>query len=242
MSSGGGSEVKYSSSPEQRQIMQALMPLLQGQGQYGQERYFGGQPQQGAPSAAGRFTDQQMYDIPDPTMAMPTAQWYNSIAPEVKAGLYAPYVEAGQALQEQMGSRGQMGSAGSFHTGAYGAAAGELAGNAAQNVGMQAWNMTSPMAINAWNANLQRNQQAYGAGQQERLGDYNTQMEVWRRPMQAMGMMNQGMPQGYSQQQSNQTGGAMSGAMQGGMAGGMIGGPWGAGIGAVGGGLAGWFS
>jgi hypothetical protein len=241
MSSGGGSEVKYSSSPEQQKIMQALLPMLQSQGAYGQERYFGGQPQQGAPSMNGVLTGQQMYDIPDPTMAMPTSQWYNSIAPEVKAGLYAPWVEAGQGLQEQMGSRGQMGSAGSFHTGAYGAAAGELAGNAAQNVGMQAWNMTAPMAQNAWNANLQRNQQAYGAGQQERLGDYNTQMEVWRRPMQAMGMMNQGMPQGYSQQQSNQVGGALSGGMMGGMMGSMIPGI-GTGLGALGGGLSGWFS
>jgi len=223
MSSGGGSQVKYSSSPEQRQIMQALMPLLQGQGQYGQERYFGGQPQQGAPSMSGVLTGQQMYDIPDPTMAMPTSQWYNSIAPEVKAGLYAPYVEAGQGIGEMMGSRGQMGSAGSGHTGAYGAAMGELAGQAAQNVGMQAWNMTSPMAMNAWNANLNRNMTAYNQGQQERLGDYNTSMEVWRRPMGSMGMMGQGMPQGYSQQQSNQVGGALGGGLMGYLGAGAVG-------------------
>ena len=240
MGNGGGSEIEYAQSPEQRQIMQATLPMLQGLGQYGQERYFGGQPQMGAPSAAGRFTDQPMYDIPDPSTAMPTNQWWNSISPEVKKGLYAPYVEAGQGIQEAMGSRGQMGSAGSGHTGAFGAAMGELGGQAAQNVGMQAWQMSQPAMQANWNANLQRNQQAYGVGQQERQMDYNTEMEVWRRPMDMMGMMNQGMPQGYAQQGSNPIGGALSGGAMGYMGSSAMGlSPWmGAGLG----GLAGLFS
>ena len=108
MSSGGGSNVEYTQSPEQRQLMQAYMPMAEGMGQYGQERYFGVQPNLGAPSMNGVLTGQQMYDIPDPSMAMPTQNWWNSLAPQVKAGLYAPYAEAGQGMMEMMGSRGRV--------------------------------------------------------------------------------------------------------------------------------------
>lgn len=217
MSSGGGSKVQYSQSPEQRQIMQSTLPMFQGLAQYGQERYFGGQPNMGAPSMAGVLSSQPMYDIPDPSMAMPTANWYNSIAPEVKAGLYAPYIEAGQGLMEQMGARGQTGGASTGYTGAAGAAMGELAGQAARDVGLNAWQMTSPMAMAGWNAALNRNMQGYNVGQQERMADYNTGMEVWRRPMQTLNYMGQGMPQAYAQQQSNPIGGALSGGLMGGL-------------------------
>jgi hypothetical protein len=176
-------------------------------------------------------------------MAMPTQNWWGSLAPEVKAGLYAPYVEAGQGLMEMMGGRGQLGSARGGYSGAAGAALGELAGKAAQNVGLNAWQMTGPMAMNAWNANLTRNMNAYNTGQQERLADYNTAMNVWNRPMQTLGMMGMGMPQAYAQPQSNRMGGMLSGALMGGMAGyGMTSNPyWGLG-GAALGGLAGYFS
>ena len=166
---------------------------------------------------SGVLTGQPMYDIPDPSMAMPTANWYGSLAPEVKAGLYAPYVEAGQGMMEAMGCRGQMGSASSGHTGAFGAALGNLAGKAAQNVGLNAWQMTSPMAMNAWQANLGRNMDAYQAGQQERLADYNTQMNVWNRPLAMTGMLGASLPQAYAQPQSNQMGGALSGGLMGAM-------------------------
>ena len=246
MSSGGGSgssNVEYTQSPEQRQVFDATLPLFQGLSQYGQQRYFGGEQNMGAPSMAGTLTGQQMYDIPDPSSAMPTQNWWSSLSPQVKSGLYAPYVEAGQGLMEMMGGKGQLGSARGGFSGAAGAAMGELAGKAAQNVGLNAWQMTSPMAMNAWNADLTRNVNAYQSGQQERMGDYNTQMNVWNRPMQTLGMMGMGMPQAYAQPQSNQWGGALSGAMMGGMgAYGMSGNPYLGGLGALGGGLAGYFS
>jgi predicted lipid-binding transport protein (Tim44 family) len=242
MSSGGGSKVEYSQSPEQRQIMGAVMPLFQGLSEYGQSRYFGGAPQMGAPSMSGVLTGQPMYDIPDPSMAMPTANWFGSLSPEVKAGLYAPYMEAGQGIAEMMGARGQMGSGSSGHTGAFGAAMGELAGQAARDVGLNAWQMTAPAAQAGWNANLMRNQQAYGAGQQERLGNYNTAMNVWGMPMQTLNYMGQGMPQAYAQPQSNPMGGMFSGGLMGGLAGGSMFGFPGAMIGGGLGGLAGLFS
>jgi len=230
----GGAETEYTQSPEARDLMQAIMPMVQGLGQYGMGRYFGGAPQLGAPSMAGVLTDQQMYDIPDPSSAMPTAEWYESLSPEVKAGLYAPYEEAEEKMLSRMGSRGQLGSASGGLSGAAGAGMGELAGEAAKNVGLNAWQMTAPMAMNAWQADLNRNQQAYQAGQQERLGDYNTAMNVWQMPFQTMGMLNQSMPQGIVQPGSNQLGNMFGGGLMGGMAGGSMFGPYGA---AVGGGL-----
>jgi hypothetical protein len=253
MSGGGGSsDVEYTQSPEQQAIMQAALPLYQGMADYGQQRYFGeGVQQMGAPSMSGVLTGQQMYDIPgydipNPATAMPTADWWSSLAPQVKAGLYAPYVEAGQGLMQSLSRGGQLGSPTAGYSGATGVAMGELAGQAAQNVGLNAWQMTSPMAMNAWNADLNRNQNmwnaeltrnvsGYQSGQQERMGDYQTQMDVWNRPMQTMGMMGMGMPQAYAQPQSNQWGGALSGGMMGGMAGYQMGGS--AGYGALGAGL-----
>ena len=230
----GGATTEYTQSPEARDMMQAILPMIQGMGQYGTQRYFGDAPQMGAPSMAGVLSSQQMYDIPDPTSAMPTADWYGALAPEVKAGLYAPYEEAGRGMMEQMNSRGQLGSARGGLSGATGAAMGELAGQAAKNVGLNAWQMTAPMAQNAWSADLQRNQQAYNVGQQERMGDYNTAMNVWQMPQQMMGMAPQFMPQGIVQPGSGGFGSAIGGGMMGGMAGGSMFGPWGA---AVGGGL-----
>jgi hypothetical protein len=222
MSSGGDAGVEYTQSPEQRKISQAVLPMVQGMGKYGTERYFGGAPQMGAPSMGGVLTGQPMYDIPSP-----------SLAPQVKAGLYAPYVEAGQGLMEMMGSRGQAGSPQGGFSGAAGAAMGELAGQAAKNVGLNAWQMTAPMAMNAWNADLMRNQTAWQQGQQERMGDYQTSMNVWNRPMQAMGMLPASMPQGVVQQGTGGMGSILSGAGAGAMAGGsMFGWP-----GALGGGL-----
>lgn len=241
---GGSSKVEYTQSPEQQQLYQALMPLIQGMSNYGQQRYFGeGVQQMGAPSMGGVLTGQQMYDIPDPSSAMPTADWWGSLSPNVKAGLYAPYEEAGQGLMQMMNRGGQIGSPTAGYSGAAGVAMGQLAGDAAKNVGLNAWQMTSPMAMNAWNADLTRNVNAYQTGQQERMADYNTQMNVWNRPLAGMGMLGMSMPQAYAQPQSNQMGGMMSGAMMGGMGMyGMTGNPYMGGLGALGGGMAGYFS
>ena len=241
MGSGGDTQVEYAQSPEQRQLMNAYMPMAEGLGQYGQERYFGGEPNLGAPSMNGVLTGQQMYDIPDPSSAMPTQQWWNSLSPEVMAGLNAPWEDQRSQMLEFMGQRGQTGSGQGGYSGAAGAAIGELAGNAAQNIGLNAWEMTSPMAQASWQADLQRNMNAYNVGQQERMGDYNTAMQAWQMPYQSMNnMIGQGMPQGYAQQGSGGVGNALSGAMMGGMGGSMFG-PWGTALGALGGGLSGLF-
>jgi hypothetical protein len=242
MGSGGGTETEFVQSPEARRMLSAIMPMVQGLGQYGTQRYFGGEPQMGAPSMSGVLTSQPMYDIPDPSSAMPTANWFNNLAPEIKAGLYAPYAEAGRGLMEAMGSRGQLGSQKAGMSAASGQAMGELAGQAAKNVGLSAWQMTSPMAMNAWGADLARNQQAYNVGQQERMADYNTAMNVWQMPSQMMGMAPQFMPQGIVQQQPNTMGNAFGGAASGALAGSMIMPGWGTAIGGGLGALTGLFS
>ena len=182
-----------------------------------------------------------MGDIPDASMAMPTANWYNSLAPEVKAGLYAPYEDASNQMLELMGSRGQTGAASSGYTGAAGAAMGELWADAGRNVGMDAWKMTGPMAMANWQANLDRNVQQWGLGQQEALADYNTAMEAWRLPMQNMSYLPSTMGQAYVNQGSNPVGGMLSGGLMGGLGAATAGitNPWGiaglAGLGALGG-------
>jgi len=217
MGSSGGDGIEYTQSPEQREVFNTVLPMVQGLGQYGQERYFGGAPNMGAPSMSGVLTGQPMYDIPSPATAMPTNDWWSSLAPEVKSGLYAPYVEAGQGLMEMMGGRGQLGSARGGFSGAAGAALGELAGKAAQNVGLNAWQMTGPMAQNAWNADLARNQQAWQLGQTERMADYNTAMNVWGMPQQTMGLLGGAYPQAYTNPSNNTAGNVFGGGLMGGL-------------------------
>ena len=199
MSSGGDSTVEYTQSPEQRQVLQATLPMLQGLGQYGMERYFSGAPNMGAPSMQGVLTSTPMYDIPtgydipgrtiggygitDPTGAMPTADWWGSLSPNVKAGLYAPYVEAGQGLLEAMGSKGQLGSPTGGYSGSTGVALGELAGQAAKNVGLNAWQMTSPALMATLGASNVRNRDIWsaqtGAGRDIWQADLARSMGMW---------------------------------------------------------------
>ena len=92
MGSGGGdSNVEYTQSPEQRKLFKSIMPMVQGLGQYGTERYFGGEPQMGAPSMSGVLTGQQMYDIPNPATAMPTSDWWGSLDHEA---IYVGFLNA----------------------------------------------------------------------------------------------------------------------------------------------------
>jgi len=213
----GKATTEFVSSPEQRQLMQAILPMFQGFGQYGAQRYFGGAPNLGAPSMSGVLTGTPMYDIPDPSMAMPTQNWWNSMSPEVKAGLYAPYQEAGEGMLERMGAQGQVGSPSAGYSGAAGAAMGKLASEAGKNVGLQAWQMTSPMAQMAWGENLARNKQAYGQSVRERMGDYNTAMQAWQMPMGVMSGLGQAMPQGITTMNQNPWAGAAAGGLMGGL-------------------------
>jgi len=243
MSSGGGGSVKYSQSPEQAALGQAVLPFVQGLGQYGTQRYFNGAPNLGAPSATGTLTSVPMYGIPSPSTAMPTQDWWSSLAPQVKQGLYAPYEEAGRGLLETLGARGQSGSAMGGYSGAAGAALGELAGQAANNVGLAAWQMTSPAAYANWDAQLNRNALGYNQALQEQSLNYNTALQAWQYPMSILGQSAYGLPQGYYQPNTGGFGSALSGGLMGGLAGyNITGSPYGGLAGGLLGGLSGYFS
>ena len=241
MSSGGGGSTTTKSSHETKKILNALYPMIQQLGQTGVQSLQ--QPTLGAPSMQGVLTSQPMYDIPNPSTAMPTQQWWESLDPGVKAGLYAPYEEAGDRLVGRLNAMGSLGNARGGVSGAAGSALGELESQAAKNIGLNAWQMTSPAAMMDWQAQLAQNQQAYNVGQQENLADYNAQMQAWQMPFSLLGQTPAYLPQTIVQPGSpNPIGGMFSGALGGAAAGGMvgseigaIGGPWGA----VGGGLLG---
>ena len=111
-----------------------------------------------------------MPDVPPPVM--PSAGWFQGIAPEVRQGLWEPYQEAGQQLGETFGSRGQQGSARGGYSGAYGSAMGSFAADAAKDVGLQAWQMTAPQMMDYRN-------QLYEGAMRER-GDYlQAQQAPW---------------------------------------------------------------
>jgi hypothetical protein len=153
MGSSGGSSVSYVQSPEQRQVSQLAMPTIQKLGDVG----------------SGAVPASSLYDIPDfpnaPTMPsaqemgmpdigtiMPTKQWWDSLSPEVLQGIYAPYEATASKMLEGMGFNNQVGSAEGGYSGAAGAAMGKFAAESATQVGLQAWNMSSPALNKQWEA------------------------------------------------------------------------------------------
>lgn len=165
---GSPAEVQHSYSPYQEAAMQASMPAINrasGLASQGLGLYDVGP----APSAP-------TYNVVNPEMMMPTQQWWNSLSPNVKSGLYAPYQEVGQQLIETLGGRGAVGSPRAGYSGAAGAALGELGSNAARDVGMQAWQMTSPAMQTYWNTLQQREMF-------QPLSDYDMAKQVWQQDL-----------------------------------------------------------
>ena len=72
---GGGSNIDYAQSPEQRQVFQAAMPNLQ--------RLFQGG---------------NIYDIPGIEGITPGPNWYQNLSPEIKSGIQSPYIDASRQL------------------------------------------------------------------------------------------------------------------------------------------------
>jgi hypothetical protein len=97
----------------------------------------------------------QMYDLPSPVM--PSTDWYNNIAPEVRQSLWEPAQEGGRQMMEAMGAKGQVGSAGSPISGSAQTGMGKLFADYSQGIGSQAWNMMQPGMMADYNAQLGRN-------------------------------------------------------------------------------------
>ena len=166
MSGGGGSSTRteYVQSPEQRAVYQWLIPLVQQMSLAGT---LGTSP----------YTIPGMPDVPTlPSpyegleKAMPTKAWWEGISPEVKQGLYAPWEEAGQRLSEQLSGAGVSGSARGGFSGAQAPAMADLWGQAAQQVPLQAWEMTGPQMQQAWT-------QDYARAMQQTMMPYEQAMQ-----------------------------------------------------------------
>ena len=176
-----GSSTQYSYSAPQLVAMGMTTPAMKnifGAAKYGGPAY----PVLQGPQAPD-LNQIPMYNLP--TAPQPTAQWYNSLSPDVMAGLWSPYQQAGKQLVEQLGAQGQAGSARGRYSGAAGVALGELASQGAQNVGLQAWNMSQPGLMADYTAQLQRNQMPYQNAIQQQMADYQTALTTWDRAQQS---------------------------------------------------------
>lgn len=190
----------YSAPPQQKKMFKLFRPAYE---QFANAAFNqAGQPNYGAPSAptmpsaTGIYSNIPMYDLPN--AVQPTAQWYNSLSPEVMAGVWAPYQDASNQLLETLGASGQRGNARAGYSGAAGAALGSFAADASKNVGLQAWQMSQPGLMADYQSQLSRNMQGYtnltneaGMNYQNeanRLGqDYGAAMQAWNIPYGMMG-------------------------------------------------------
>jgi hypothetical protein len=230
-----GTKTTYTQSPEQQQMYATLLPMIQGLTQQGLSQM--GQPNLGAPSAptmpsmTGVLSGISPYQIPSTESMMPTQSWWNSLSPDVMAGVWAPYQQASKGMLEQLGGIGQLGSARGGSTGAAGAALGQFSADAANKVGLQAWQMSQPAAQIGWQAQLAQNQQGYGNQLTEAQTNYanevarqqaNYQMaqQAWGMPFGMTGMLPGTYSQGITTQpQSPNYMGMLGGAALGGLGG-----------------------
>lgn len=261
-----GTKTTYTASPEQRKIFAALLPMFQNLGALGAGNV--NAPNMGAPSApympsmsgvrSGVSPYQTFgYEIPSLSGIMPTTDWWGSIAPEIKAGAWAPFEEGQNRLMETLGASGVSGSARGGYSGATGAALGEYMADATPAYAMNLWNMTAPGAMAGWQAGLGQNQYMAGLQNQQsqmqyqnvlgererdysntmaRLGlDYDVAKQAWGIPFGLTGMMPSTFSQGITTQPQNNFLNGLGGAAGGAILGGATLGP----LGALGGGLMG---
>lgn len=119
------------------------------------------------------------YALPGIESAMPTRSWWESLSPDVMAGLQAPYDEARKQLIENVQSKGMLGSQRGGYSGSAAAALGEFEAKKAEQLGLQAWQMTGPMMQQQWQAETDRRRRFAEA---QTLADKGyTQAEIARR-------------------------------------------------------------
>lgn len=198
MGGGGDTEVKYYQSPEQRSIMSALLPMANILGQAGKtgEGLYSipTSPTYGTLPTPGNYASA----IADPTMMMPTGDWYSEIAPEVTKGLWAPYEKAGTQLWDVMQSKGQLGSQRGGVSAGAGAALGELYAQGAKDVGLSAYQMMQQPMQQYWSALTTAQQlplqQQYAAELGKVGAEYGQAQNAWQAQLQSQMMPWQIMP------------------------------------------------
>jgi len=112
-------------------------------------------PVLGGGEAPWEIPEQATWDIPDPVS--PTDGWYDSLDPNIMAGLNEPWNDAQDQMFESLGQAGSLGSGRGGLSGAAGAALGEFSADRASAVGLDAWNMVSPGLVADYNSNLDMN-------------------------------------------------------------------------------------
>jgi len=161
---GSGPDFMTGSTPQQQTVMSQGGPAYQrasGLAAEGLPLYDIGQSPM-APS----------YNVVNPDIMMPTQTWWNSLSPNVKSGLWAPYQEGAMGLQEMLAGQGQWGSPRGGVSGSAQTAMGKYASEASRNVGLQAWEMTQPAMQTYWSA-LQ-NREMY-----QPMADYQQAQQAW---------------------------------------------------------------
>lgn len=121
------------------------------------------------------------YEVPDISSMMPTADWYNNIAPEVMAGIRAPYEAGSERLREQLNAIGGLGNQSTGVSGQGASGIGEYWAQATPQIGMSAWNMVSPALQAGWQADLSKGIYDANAGTtaSQYLTGLENQRNVW---------------------------------------------------------------
>lgn len=176
-------------------------PIMPGQGQSGR----GGGVLSGVPSynipgyGVGGYNVPNVpgasgYNVPNapntdgynvPGAVTPSAGWFEGMSPDVKAGMWEPYKEAGNQMLEVMGARGQGGSPRGGYSGAAGTAMGELFADAGSQVGLDAWQMQQPGLMAEFGARLGQNRDVWGQNAGNQMAQWQANLgqnrDVWNR-------------------------------------------------------------
>jgi len=213
-----GTKTTYTQSPEQAQMYRALLPLIQGLSERGVAQL--GQPDWNMPLAPTMPSMQSaLSNTGNPLM--PDKDWFSSLSPEVMSGVWAPYEDAANKLNERIGSTGQLGNARGGISGNAAAGLGEFYSGAGRDFGLQAWNMTQPGRQAEYNAFSTD----YANQVAQMQADYGMQQQAWGMPFGMTGMMPGTYSQGITTQpQSTNWMGMLGGAATGGLIGSQTGG------------------
>ena len=134
-------DISTISSAQQNQVFQGIAPILSRLSQFGTGT--------GAFGPGGNLQGQPLFNIPQfPQLSaqnlLPTQNFFQNVAPEIRQGWDFESGIARENLFQQLGSKGQMGSARGGLSGAAGAALGSFEANRASQFGEQAFRMAQP--------------------------------------------------------------------------------------------------
>lgn len=143
---GGGEkpDVTFSSSPQQQQILNQIMPLIQRLSTQGQ----------GGPPAFG---------IPNPEALLPSAGFLDRLDPNVRAGLFEPFDRGLDILEGRLSGRGALGNPRAGISGAAADVFGQFGRDILPQIATTAFRTVQPALQQGFNALLQREQAPFNS-------------------------------------------------------------------------------